>query len=313
MTDELNTPASAGTDGVAPEQTDTRPDWMWHDPDDDQDTVAGQSEGEIEDDGQAAEEDPDATEAAAETDEEGEQEAATAADLIELPDGTRLDREEVVKGYLRQADYTRKTTEVAQRQRALEAETTRINGITEAFIGHLSRMIPPAPDQALAYRDPAAYTRAKAAHDAAVQQVQQIIQVGEQAKQAQQNVSNVDRQRIVAEENTKLVQRFPETATPKGRQAFFAQAAEAAQAAGFSMDELQGVTDHRMFALAHLASLGMKAQQAQTKAREKAAKAPPVAQKPSNPKVQAAARNREAMKRLSQTGSIRDAMRVDFE
>lgn len=312
MTDESNTPAEVGTDFVQPEQSDTRPDWDYYDPD--EDTVEAQPEGEIEDDGQDAAEDPATEDAEPETDEEDDSETATAADLIELPDGTKIERDEVVRGYLRQADYTRKTTEVATRQKALEAETTRISGITEAFIDHLSKLIPPAPGQDLAYRDPGAYTRQKAAHDAAVAQVQEIIQVGEKAKQAQEAVSGVDRQRIVAEENAKLAERFPETATQKGRQAFFAQAAEAAQAAGFSMDELQGVTDHRMFALAHLASLGMKAQQAQGKAREKAAKAPPATpNKPSNPTRQAAARNREAMKRLAQTGSIRDALRVDFE
>jgi len=118
----------------------------------------------------------------------------------------------------------------------------------------------------------------------------------------------------VAEENRKLIEQFPATASPKGRQEFFAQAAEAAQAVGFPMEELRGVTDHRMFALAHYASLGMKAQQAQGKAREKAAKAPPATpNKPSNPKQNAAARNREAMKRLARTGSIRDAMQVNFE
>jgi hypothetical protein len=312
MTDESNTLASAGTDFVQPEQNDTVPDYVFFDPDEDTDEAAGQ--GATDDDGQAATEDPATESAEPETDEADENEPATAAEFIELPDGTKIERDEVVKGYLRQADYTRKTTEVATRQKTLEAEATRISGITEAFIDRLSKLIPPAPGQDLAYRDPAAYTRAKAAHDAAVSQVQEIIKVGEQAKQAQQAVSGVEQQRIVADENAKLAQRFPETATPKGRQAFFAQAAEAAQAAGFGLDELQGVTDHRMFALAHLASLGMKAQQAQAKAKEKAAKAPPATpNKPGNAAMSQAARNREAMKRLTQSGSIRDALRVEFD
>lgn len=312
MTDESNTPADAGTDFVQPEQDDTRPDWDFYDPD--EDTVEAETPALIDDDGQDADDDPETEPAETEADEDGDEETATAAELVELPDGTKVERDEVVKGYLRQADYTRKTTEVATRQRALEAETTRINGITETFIDHLSKLIPPAPGQELAYRDPNAYTRQKAAHDAAVAQVQELIRVGEGAKQAAQSVSQVDHRRIVAEENARLAERFPETATPKGRQAFFSQAAEAAQQAGFSMGELQGVTDHRMFALAHLASLGMKAQQAQGRAREKASKAPPATpNRPGNPTRQAAARNREAMKRLSQTGSFEDALRVDFD
>lgn len=309
MSDELNTPQ--GTEDVQPAQADTRPDWDYFDPD--EDTEEPHAEGVIEDDGQSVDEDPETEEAEAETAEEDEQETATAADLIELPDGSKVEREEVVKGYLRQSDYTRKTSEVAEQRKKLEAETTRINGITEAFIDHLSRMIPPAPDQALAYSDPNAYTRRKAAHDAAVAQVQEIVKVGEQVKQTQDALSQADRQRLVAEENAKLVQRFPQVSNQKGRQEFFAQAAETAQSLGFSMEELQGATDHRLFALAHYASMGMKAEQARGKAKAKAAKAPPVTNKPSNPTRQAAARNREAMKRLAQTGSIRDALRVDFE
>lgn len=307
MTDEINTPALAGTDAVAPEQTDTRPDWDYYDPD--EDTVAAETPDPIEDDGQTAEEDPSTTEGENEEPKVAETEDEAQAEFIDLPDGTKLTLEEVYKGHLRQADYTRKTTEVAKLQKTLEAETTRINGITEAFIDHLSRMIPPAPGQDLAYHDPAAYTRQKAAHDAAVAQVQQIIKVGEQAKTAQQAVSQVDQQRVVAEENRKLAERFPETATPKGRQAFFAQAAEAAQAAGFGIEELQGVTDHRMFALAHLASLGMKAQQAQAKAKEKAAKAPPATPvKPGNPA------GLQRRKPMPANMSFQDALRnVDFD
>lgn len=312
MSDELNTPQ--GTEDVQPAQADTRPDWDFFDPElDEPETEEPQAEGEIEDDGQSVDEDPETEEAEAETAEEDDSEAATAVEMIELPDGTKVEREEIVKGYLRQSDYTRKTSEVAEQRKRLEAETTRINGITEAFIDQLSRMIPPAPDQALAYRDPNAYTRAKAAHDAAVAQVQEIVQIGEQAKSAHQGVQQAELQQIIAEENRKLVERFPQAANPKGRQEFFGQVAETAQSLGFSMEELQSATDHRLFTLAHYASLGMKAEQAKGKAREKAAKAPAVTNKPSNPKRQAAARNREAMKRLEKTGSIRDALRVDFD
>lgn len=317
MADELNTPVEAGTEDVQPAHDDTRPDWDFYDPElDEPETVEPQAEGVTEDDGQTEDEDPEAAEAEAEdeTEDGDDDEEEAKPDLIELPDGTKVERDEVVKGYLRQSDYTRKTSQLAQQRQTLEAETNRINGITEALIDQLSNMIPAPPDQALAYRDPNAYTRQKAAHDAAVQQVQQIIQLGEQAKSVQQNVQQSATQEVIAAENQRLAERFPETSNPKGRQEFFGRTAEAAQAAGFSMDELQSVTDHRLFTLAHYAALGLKAEQAKSKAKEKAAKAPPATpQKPSASKRQGAARNREAMKRLAQTGSFEDALRVDFD
>jgi hypothetical protein len=321
MNDESNTLGfGPGTDFVEPAEGDNSSNMTYWDPDDDdQDNPEGHAAEEIEDDGQPEDEDPETAEAQAEDEtEDGEDdedsEAQAKPDLIELPDGTKVERDEVVKGYLRQSDYTAKTTAVAEQRKRLEAETTRINGITEAFIDHLAQMIPPAPDQALAYRDPNAYTRAKAAHDAAVAQVQQLVQVGEQAKQVQQGVQQAEMQQVIAEENRKLAERFPETTNQKGRQEFFGQVAETAQALGFSMDELQSATDHRLFTLAHYAALGMKAEQAKGKAKEKAAKAPPATpQKPSASKRQGAARNREAMKRLAKTGSFEDALQVDFD
>jgi hypothetical protein len=318
MANESNTPAGAGTDFVQqPDHDDTVPDYVFFDPDEDTEEPADPEA--TEDDGLSDDEDPEAAEVAAEDEteagEDGEEgEAEAKPDMLELPDGTKVDRDEVVKGYLRQSDYTRKTSQVAQQRQALEAETNRINGITEAFIDQLSKMIPAPPDQALAYRDPNAYTRQKAAHDAAVQQVQQIIQLGEQAKSVQQNVHQSATQEIIAAENQRLIERFPETADQKGRQEFFGRTAEAAQAAGFTMAELQSVTDHRLFTLAHYAALGLKAEQAKSKAKEKAAKAPPATpQKPSASQRQGAARNREAMKRLAKTGSFEDALRVDFD
>lgn len=321
MEDDSNTPAPAGTEVVQPDQqTDTIPDYVFFDPDEDTEEPAAPEM--TEDDGQTDEteeveaegEDPEGEDPEGEPEAEADDEDddTSEAETIELPDGTKVDREEVVKGYLRQSDYTRKATEVAEQRKSLEAENQRLNGITEAFIDHLSKMIPAPPDASLAHKDPNAYTRQKAAHESAVQQVQQIVQIGEQAKQVGETLSQQDRQRRVAEENAKLAEKFPETSNPKGREAFFSAAADAAEAVGFDMDELQAVDDHRLFALAHYAHIGMKAQEAKTKAKQKAAKAPPAS--PNKPATNRKPnRNREAMARLRKTGSIRDALKVDFD
>ena len=305
MTDDSNTP-DPGTEVAQPDHsTDTIPDYVFWDPEEDQDTPEPEAPEMTEDDGK-----PDEAEDPEEVTEEAEAEEAEAPKSkvkIELPDGTKIDAEEAAKGYLRQSDYTRKATEVAEQRKTLEAQTNRINGITEAFIDHLSKMIPPPPDQALAYRDPNAYTRQKAAHDAAVAQVQKLVQMGEQVKETTKTLSDADRRKKIAEEDRKLAERFPQTAEPKGRQAFFNAAAEAAQSAGFTLEELSGVTDHRMFTLAHWAKIGMEAQQAKAKAKEKAAAAPPVA--PNKPAQNGKPRNKPMPKRF---GSIRDAVKVDW-
>lgn len=295
--DELNNPAEAGTEAVETPESETAEDsWNYFDPDEDTEAPA----------------EP-ATDEGAEADtEEAAQEAEEAPAQISLPDGTQVSLDEAIKGYLRQSDYTRKATEVAETRKALEADLRTVEGITQAFIDHLTKMVPAMPDPALALRDPNGYVRAKAQYDAAMGQVQQLIEIGKQPKEIAAKLENGDRQAVITRENAALIERFPTVATPQGRQKFFESAAEAAQAMGFSMAELQGVTDHRMFAMAHWANEGMKAAKARETAKAKVANVPPATpRKPGQPAQ--ANRNADAMRKLARSGSIRDAMRVDWD
>lgn len=294
--DELNTPADAGTEPVETHEDDTAPEWDYFDPDEDTEETP---EAAATDDG---------TEEPAEP-EEAEPEAPAQ---ISLPDGTQVTLDEAVKGYLRQADYTRKAQEVSQKRQALEADLQVVSGITEAFIDHLTKMVPQSPDPAMALRDPNGYVRAKATYDAAMAQVQQLIEIGKKPKEIGDKLSATDKQSLVAQENALLAERFPTITQPEGRKRFFESAATAAQELGFSMDELSGVTDHRMFALAHWANEGLKAAKARETAKAKVANVPPsTPRKPGQPAQ--ANRNTEAMRKLARSGSIRDAVKVDWE
>lgn len=295
--DETDTPQ--GTESVKPESDTAEDLTTYYDPDDDQDTVEGGDEAATDE----------GTEDAAQPEEEVAQEQPAQ---IVLPDGTQVALEEVTKGYLRQADYTRKATEVAETRKALEADLKTVEGITQAFIDHLSSMVPQAPDPALALRDPGAYVRAKAQHEAAMAKVQELIELGKQPKQIADKLNNADHQATIAAENAALVDKFPEVAKPEGRQKFFARAAEAAQSVGFSMDDLSGVADHRLFALAHWANVGMQAAKARETAKAKVANVPPATpRKPGQPAT--GPRNADAMRKLTKSGSMRDALAIDFD
>ncbi len=299
--DELNNPAEAGTEAVETTESENAPEWDFYDPDEDADTVEAQE--------------TEATDEAGEEVTENSEEEAAADErpaLLKLPDGTEVSLDEAVNGYLRQSDYSKKTQEVAGLRKSLEADLRTVEGITQAFIDHLTKMVPAMPDPALALRDPNGYVRAKAQYDAAMGQVQQLIEIGKQPKEIAAKLENGDKQAVITRENAALIERFPTVATPQGRQKFFESAAEAAQAMGFSMAELQGVTDHRMFAMAHWANEGMKAAKARETAKAKVANVPPATpRKPGQPAQ--ANRNADAMRKLARSGSIRDAMRVDWD
>lgn len=306
MTDEHNTPDS-GIDNVNPQADDNAADWDYYDPDEDQDTVDAQAP-EATDDGSEGE-----AEEAEPADDEAEVEASAAPEArVELANGEKVTVAELVKGYQRQSDYTRKSQENANIRRDLEAHANRINGINEAVIEHLTSLVPQPPSEALALQNPGAYIAQKAQYDAAVAQLQKLIEVGGQSKQVTDALTREARGQIAAQERQALMERFPEIATKDGEAKFFSGVSDVAQELGFSAEELSGVLDHRIFSLAHFARIGMEAMKAKQAAKAKAAKAPPAS--PVKPgRATDAKRNVDAMRKLSRSGSIRDAMNIDWD
>lgn len=310
MEEELNTPASAGTEAITAPTDDTAEiDYDYHDPDEDgaPEVTEQTAPDEVEGDEEVTPE----AETPEGTPEEPKRADATAK--VTLADGTEVTVGELAKGHMRQSDYTRKTQEVAEIRQRVEADASRIESITQAFVDHLSSMIPDEPDHGLALRDPAAYTRQKAQHDAAVAQVKKLIELGSQPKEVKQAYSEADLQKQVAEESAKLVEAFPETATQEGKVKFWGEVSETAMELGFTAQELQQATDHRLFKLAHWARKGMAAEKAKAAAKAKAQAAPPVAPHKPGQGARAASGNAEAMRKLSRTGSLKDALAVDFD
>lgn len=287
---------------------------------------------EIEDDQQSesvtdeAEEGQEADDTTAEDDDQAESEDEGAEDEAANPEpeddvtvtvnGSKVALSDLKAGYMRQADYSRKTQEVATKRRDLETLSARVTQSVSAIADFLVQQIPPAPDPQLAYTNPAQFVQAKAVHEAATAQINALLEQAGQVKQVESNLTAEQRRELIASENASLAEKFPTTATDEGRKQFFDTAANAAKDLGYSDEEIQTVMDHRMFALAHYAAMGMRAEKAQAKAKQKVQNAPPVA--PAKARKQgvsqtAARRNQEAMKRLARTGSIADALAIDFD
>lgn len=287
--DENDTPE--GTDNVEPLEDDTAEFADEADPDEiEQDTSETPDDDATEDGGEEPE-----------TDEDGR---TITVDF----NGEKLTVDELKKGYLRQSDYTRKAQELANRNKALEADLQSVEGITQALVDYLQAQIPAKPDAALAARNPSAYVAQLAAHEQAMAKVNELIEIGAKPKEVKSNLTEQERTQKLARENDLLMAKAPETATEAGRRKFMTQAAEAAQSVGFSMDELGVADDHRLFILAHYAKIGMDAAKSRPQAKAKVVAAPPVKQSNNG-----ALRNLEAVKRLAKTGSLRDAAKVDFD
>ena len=315
MTDETNTDLEQGpTDNVELSDNDNSDELDYYDPDEDQDNDSEPSEEETDDEADEAEasEEAEGQEAEGQADEEEPLEDFITKLKAETP---RLAKhmDELEQGNLRQSDYTRKSQELSNDRDAVKADAQRIESITNTFVEYLSTIIPPEPDTSLALRDPNQYTAQKAQYDAALAQVQKLIELGETPKNVSQGMNTNDHQKLVADENQKLAALFPETGTQQGRQKFFSEVQTVAHHIGFTDAELNSMTDHRMFALAQLAKEGMAAQKAKVAVKVKAQKAPPVAPRKRGQGANRGGGNASAMRKLSKSGSLQDAMAVDFD
>ncbi len=266
------------------------------------------------DDGLTSDEPADLDDEPAEPDED---EAANEAEdfLVRLKGGEDVPFSELKLGYMRDRDYRHKTQDIANRGRALEGMANRVAQSANAFANLLASQIPPEPPEHMAALDPDGYRRQWGLHQAGLARIDEILAIAEGPAEIVDTMASVASDEALEAENAKLMEAFPETADEEGRLAFFAGAFDVARVLGFSEEEVREVADHRMFKLAHYARLGFAAEQAKMRAMAKLKRAPsPVARPRPAAKAERSPRESlEAMKRLSKTGSIRDAMAIDFD
>ena len=314
MTDETDTTPEGVTDNVELSENDTSEDFDYYDPDEDQDTEVVEATEETEDEADEIEAEDEAPDQEADEDQPEDEPIDDFISKLKAETPRFAEHmEELEKGALRQADYTRKSQELSNERKAVEADAQRIQGITETFIEHLSELVPDAPDASLALSDPNAYTAQKAQHEAAMAQVQKLIELGSAPKEVTDAMSQADRNKLLTAENAKLIEMFPHAASGKGRETFMQNVQSVANDLGFTDQELGSITDHRVFALAHWARVGMEAEKAKTKVKAKAAKAPPATPRKPGQGAAKANRNAEAMRKLKRSGSLEDALAVDFD
>jgi hypothetical protein len=313
-----------------PEAPSEQPDEGEDQPDD----AAEETPPEEEEDAGEPDPDPeDGAEAEDGTDEDEEQEpddpAATAKAITVEIDGKNvtLTADEVQKGYLRTADYTRKTTALAEERKQLGAHAQAV--LTErqqyaALLPALAQQLQ-ATQQAepnweeLASADPVEFNRLWAAKQLRDQKLQAIQ--SEQARLAamqQEEAKQQDAQQAAAEKQ-RLVAANPRWKDPD----VWTSDRKAVRdyligTYGYSADEVGNVRDHRAVVIAHKARLydemmakatrpGATNRQPPRPVPQVAAKAPPPGAAPARRPVSELTR---AKMSLAKTHSVADAARV---
>lgn len=181
---------------------------------------------------------------------------------LKLPDSedeVEVDDDELKAGYLRRADYTRKTQAAAAEKKAAEAEKAGVAAERAQYAERIKKL-----DEALTQATPAepdwealrkTMTAEKlAGHYIAWQEHTKKMNAIKAERATAEAAVAKDRQEqhqaAVREEHGKLIEAIPEWKEPvKFKAGMTALAKYAVEIAGFTPEELKGVTDHRVIKL----------------------------------------------------------------
>lgn len=310
---ETDTPASAGTESAPLIENDTpqgASDFDPFDTDTEDEEVIGGTEDEPEEAEQAEEPAEASSEEQAEDTEAKEAEATKEDDVVvALPDGSKVELAELKKGYLRQADYSRKTAELTNTRKAVSERAERISRITETLVDSLAQRLPPKPDLALAAQDINAYTLQLAYHNEGLAEVERIIRLADEPKTVRESMTSEERATFLQEQRRMLSEALPITNDAKGWEKFQTDVRSVGRKVGLTDAEMEKIDDHRMLVLGYWAAKGMEAEQASRVAKQKVVSKPPVATQPRRqaapPKSQDYVKH---IRRASETGSVDDVL-----
>jgi hypothetical protein len=236
--------------------------------------------------------------------------------LVKMPDGATVPIQELIDGHFRQEDYTRKTQEDAETRRGLQTLGADFVDAMDRVLTYLASKLPPEPDPQLRFTNPTLHYQQEGMHNSALAEMSQIMQAREGAQAAAQELSQADFVALKAAEDAKIVKEMPHLKDPKRFEAFNRDVAAGAKAAGFTDAQINSETHAGLRLLAYHANYGINARAAAAKAKSKVQNASPSplpATQRQHPNSVKALANVNAMKQLRSSGSLKDAMRMDFE
>ncbi len=257
---------------------------------------------------------------AGETPEAAPDPTAEATPVIRTKDGVAWTADEIERGALRQADYTRKTQALAESRKAHEAEVAAVREERAKYAQTLTQMeaflAAQAPSteglDALRQTDPAEYA---ARMSDVLRHQQQLATLAQQRQMTERQMAEDQAQQhaaFVAAERDKLLDAVPEWRDREAAQADLTALRAEGLARGFTDAELDSVADHRALLLLRDAMRWRQAEQAKASVKPKIAKAPvlaPGATGTVTPKP-GTSEYRQAMDRLRSTGKPQDATRA---
>lgn len=212
-----------------------------------------------------------------------EQEPVTEETYRVKIDGKEVEvtKDELLAGYQREADYRRKTQELATNRQAAEVEQQRIFAERQHYAQQLEQVatvlqatLPPRPTQEQLDADPIGYMQAKEAWESRVGQLQQVLSERDAALRAQQEQTTAQQQQALARARDQLLELVPEWQKPEVAQREKPAIASHLRAIGYTDAEIGAAADPRALLMARESMLYRQLIASKPQVQQRVASAP---------------------------------------
>ena len=311
------------------EETQTSEEVSEDEPEPSENRVVGKSEEETEDDSEEEE-----TEESLE-EEESEDESETETVYTVRVDGKDVEvtEDELLKGYSRQADYTKKTQELAEYRRQMDgamqqaqqeiqqtqqARAQYVDAVEAAIstnYAHLQQF-QNVDWERLKTEDREEYLTKRDDYRQAQEQITELQNQHKAAAEQQQSEMAEQQKRMWMEEHHKMSQILPDWRDDEKRMAISKAIGEYAVGQGYTKEELDTLVDHRSILMLMKAKAYDDVRGKQQAVRSKKVRNKPkvVRSKAKQDKAPSKARKRTAkLGRLKETGHVDDAADLIFD
>ena len=233
--------------------------------------------------------------------------------------------DELLRGYSRQSDYTRKTQELSNDRKQMEelqkqynSEVSTIQAERQQYMESLNQIIANSSAgldkfsnvdwQSLKDTDPIEYVTKKEEFREAQEKVQSMQQEQYNAQHRHAEESKQLRSHILKEEHGKLSAALPEWGEPEKQKKMATEIRDYASSQGFSAEEINSLVDHRSLLVLLKASKYDAMQKADVKSKKIKNKPRVIrAGKGRSSGDESKSKRTARMRRLQQSGHVRDA------
>ncbi|AGA64500.1 hypothetical protein B488_05080 [Liberibacter crescens BT-1] len=218
-------------------------------------------------------------EPAGSSDGEGEEEDPE----FEIAEGRKVRLSQLKNNYKEYGDIAEAAHNVIGLRDKVAADANHLAQVTQNIVKLLSDIVP-APNASLQQTDPSAYNQQYVAYHNWMGVLQNLLNIASPAQKISQEAeahkkqtdSDQQKQRNL-EEYSKLVKWLPELNDKAKLETFRNNAVRFSKDIGVTDNEIPSLlSDHRYYVLTHYAMKGLKMEEAEKKAAQKAVKAPPV-------------------------------------